>query len=213
MRSGKWPEILGIMRGVEDCSKTTNRNTQGIWIIRKNLKMTRGPRHCEGESEDCQVAEQLQSPPGLCSDYEDVHSRWRLSSLWCCIVLLSQGSLRFSITWSLFRLWRCSYTDGDDYWLSSWCYNGLGSQGSLSSLMNANLLRYIEYKTCHVRQRCFGPITTHNSTLRLLIRSKAWHSHIARKSCSFQNNFGMCWQYFHEAPALYGMGITPKSCV
>ena len=34
--------------------------------------MTRGPRHCEGESEDCQVAEQLQSPPGLCSDYEDV---------------------------------------------------------------------------------------------------------------------------------------------
>ena len=80
------------------------KQTHWIWIIRKNLKGTRVPRHCEGESEDCQVAEQLQSPPGLCSDYEDVHSRWRLSSLWCCIVLLSQGSPRFSITWSLLRL-------------------------------------------------------------------------------------------------------------
>ena len=76
------------MRGVEDCSENTNGNTHWMWIIRRNLKMTRGPRHCEGESEDCQVAEQLQSPPGSCSDYEDVHSRWRLSSSWCCSVLL-----------------------------------------------------------------------------------------------------------------------------
>ena len=171
-RSGKWQEILGIMRG-------------GWGLLRKYKNKHTLDMNNTKEFENDKRSEALWGGVwGLPGGRAAAEPTWSLLRLWRC-------SLEMAII--IIVMLHCAFITGLTtifnhlvsapiikmflyiwWWLSSWCYNGLVSQGSLSFLMKANLLCYMEYKTCHVRQRCFGSITTHNSTLRLLVRSKAW---------------------------------------